>query len=102
LEKEVNHMPVWITAIGVGCIGVVCGYVLFYSFKRHQPPIAQDPLPISEVISLLVAVGAGGAIGGVFIALEGVNYIGAYGIGLLVGVTLNVSLTIIYERPSRP
>lgn len=92
-------MPIWINAIGVGCIGAVCGYILFYSFKRHHPPTTSAPLPVAEVITLLTAVSAGGAIGGVFIALEGINYIGAYGIGLFIGVTGNVSLTMMYEGP---
>ena len=95
-------MPIWISAIGVGCIGIVCGYTLFYSLKRHQPPTTQSPLPIGEVISLLAAVGAGGVVGGAFIALEKVNYIGPYGIGLLIGLAANVVLTIRYEDPFNP
>jgi hypothetical protein len=55
-------MPILITALGVGCIGTVYGYILFYSFKRHHPPVAEEPLPLNEVISLLAAVGAGGAL----------------------------------------
>lgn len=92
-------MPVWITALGVGCIGAVCGYILFYSFKRHHPPIAERPLSLNEVVSLLAAVGAGGILGSVFLALENINYIGPYGIGLFIGVTVNVYFTIRYERP---
>lgn len=91
-------MPVWINAIGIACIGIVCGYLVFYSYKRLHPPLSEHPLPVGEVIALLTAVGAGGAIGGAFIALEGVNYVGAYGIGLLIGVIANVGLTIQYER----
>lgn len=94
-------MPILITALGVGCIGTVYGYILFYSFKRHHPPVAEEPLPLNEVISLLAAVGAGGALGSVFLALEGVNYVGPYGIGLLLGVAANVLLTIRHERPFR-
>lgn len=92
-------MPIWITALGVGCIGVVCGYILFYSLKRSQPPTASIPLSMREVITILAAVGAGGAIGGAFIALEKINYIGPYGIGLLLGTSINVYLTLRHERP---
>lgn len=92
-------MPQIVSVIGIACIGVVCGYVLFYSLKRNQPPISSAPLPISEVVVLLAAIGAGGVIGGAFIALEGINYIGAYGVGLLLGVAINVYLTMKYEKP---
>lgn len=92
-------MPIWITAIGVGCIGIVCGYILFYSLKRNHPPTTTAPLPVHEVITLLAAIGAGGTLGGAFIALEKINYIGPYGIGLLVGITVNVYLTLRHERP---
>ncbi len=97
--RKVTHMPIWITATGIGCIGVVCGYILFYSLKRNQPPTTSIPLSMREVISILAAVGAGGAIGGAFIALEKINYIGPYGIGLLLGTSVNVYLTMRHERP---
>lgn len=94
-------MPIWINAIGVSCIGVVCGYLIFYSYKRQHPPMSERPLPVGEVITLLTAVGAGGVIGGAFIALEGVNYVGAYGIGLLLGITVNAALTVWHENQVR-
>jgi len=87
-------MPIWITATGVGCIGVTYGYMLFYSFRRHQTPLVETPMPMSQVLTLLGAIGAGGAIGGAFLTLEGVNYFGAYGIGLLMGVIANICVTI--------
>jgi hypothetical protein len=87
-------MPVWITALGVVCIGVVGGYLVFYSYKRLHPPISTHPLPLVEVIALLTAVGASGVVGGAFGKLDGVNYIGPYGIGLFIGVAINVALTI--------
>jgi hypothetical protein len=92
-------MPIWITATGVGCIGVVCGYILFYSLKRNHPPATTIPLSMHEVISTLAAVGAGGVLGGAFIALEKINYMGPYGIGLLLGTSVNVFLTLRHERP---
>ena len=90
-------MPIWINAIGVSCIGMVCGYLIFYSYKRQHPPMSEHPLPVGEVITLLTAVGVGGVIGGAFIALEGVNYVGPYGIGLLLGLTSNILLTMRAE-----
>lgn len=94
-------MPIWINAIGISCIGMVCGYLIFYSYKRLHPPISEHPLPIGEVITLLTAVGAGGVIGSAFIVLEGVNYVGAYGIGLLLGIMTNVGLTMWHENQVR-
>lgn len=92
-------MPIWFSALGIACIGAVFGYMIFYSFKRHQPPMAKAPLPFAEVLALLVSVGAGGTLGKTFTNLEGVNYIGAYGIGLLIGMVANIVLTILYEDP---
>ncbi|MEM9774474.1 MAG: hypothetical protein AAF902_07845 [Chloroflexota bacterium] len=91
-------MSIWINAIGVGCIGCVYGYLLFYSFKRHFQPVATEPLPLKEVVTVLAAVGAGGALGAVFIALEGINYIGPYGIGLFIGVVFNIVMTLSLEQ----
>ena len=92
-------MPIWITAVGIGCIGIVFGYFLFYSFKRHHPPVSPSVMPIGQLVNILGAIGAGGVLGGVYILLEGVNYIGPYGIGLFLGVAINVTFTILYENP---
>ena len=45
----------------------------------------------------MVAVSAGGVVGNAFLDLQGVNYIGPYGIGLVIGVALEVILTVVYE-----
>lgn len=90
-------MPTWFNAVGVMCIAVVCGYILLYSFKRLQPPLRQTPLAVGEVIALLAAITASGTLGRAFVSLEGVNYIGAYGVGLLLGATINIVLTILHE-----
>jgi len=86
-------MSIWFTALGVGCLGIVNGYMTFYSFRRQNPPLTPSPLPTEQLVLLLGANGAGGAVGSIFIAMEGVNYFGAYGIGLLIGVALNVMIT---------
>lgn len=90
-------MPLWITAVGIGSLGAVYGYLLFYGFKRQQTPLVEKPLPLKEVVSLLAAIGSGGMLGGAFLLLEGVNYIGPYGIGLAIGVAINVKLTMRHE-----
>lgn len=94
-------MPIWINAVGIGCMGCVYGYVLFYSFKRHHPPIVQSSLSIRDTVSLLAAIGVGGVLGAAFRSLEGINYVGPYGIGLLLGVMINVILTLLHESRSR-
>ena len=87
-------MNIWITAIGIGCIGIVYGYLLFYTYKRHHAPIVENSMPIGQALSVLAAIGAGGILGGAYLLLEGVNYIGPYGIGFLLGVAVNVLLTL--------
>lgn len=94
-------MPIWINAIGVGCLGCVYGYILFYSIKRHHQPITDGALSVKETLSVLAAIGAGGAIGAAFISLEGVNYIGPYGIGALLGLISNVTLTLWLESSNK-
>jgi len=90
---------IWVNLFGIGCIGTVCGYILFYTLKRLHSPSTGVPFPVGEVITLLTAVGAGGIIGGIYKAIDGVNYIGGYGIGLLLGFAINVVLTIRHEDP---
>lgn len=95
-------MPLVITAIGIGCIGSVFGYILFYSFKRHHQPMVPAPLPMSQLLTVLVAISAGGVVGNAFLDIQGVNYIGPYGIGLTIGVMIEVVLTLVYENPFSP
>lgn len=92
-------MSIEITATGIGCIGVVIGYILFYSFKRHHQPITPKPLPVTQLLTILVAISASGVVGKAFLDLRNINYIGPYGIGLLIGVAIEVILTMIYENP---
>lgn len=67
-------ITVWISAVGVWCIGTVIGYVLFYWLKPHQPPITESALSTSALLALLTAIGAGGAIGAALVSLEETNY----------------------------
>lgn len=87
-------MPRWITACGIGGIGVVYGYVLFYVLKRYLPPFSQTPPAIKELVLSLASLGGGGAIGAFVTSLDGINYIGPYGLGLLVGAATNVIVTL--------
>ncbi len=95
-------MSLEITAIGIGCIGSVFGYILFYSFKRHHQPLNPSPMPINQLVMILVAIGAGGVVGNAFLNVQGINYIGPYGVGLTIGVAIEVILTLIYEAPFSP
>jgi hypothetical protein len=56
-------MPTWINALGIGGIGAVYGYVLFYALKRYLPPVAEKPPAIKELVFLLASLGVSGAIG---------------------------------------
>ena len=91
-------MPSWISAIGIGCIGAVYGYSMFFALQRYLPPISQTPAAPKELVLLLAAVGVGGAIGVSITSLDGVNYIGPYGIGLMLGVVINVVLTFHFQH----
>jgi len=87
-------MPLWVTACGIASIGAVNGYILFYSVKRYVPPVSGAHSSLKEVALSLMWIGIGGTIGAAVISLDGVNYIGPYGMGLLAGVAANVAMTI--------
>jgi hypothetical protein len=90
-------MPIWLNALGVAGIGVVYGYTIFYSLKRYMPPVARRPPSIRELLLFLVAMGLSGAIGSSFVSLDGVNYVGPYGLGLLGGMVANIVLSVAFE-----
>jgi len=76
----------------------VNGYILIYSVKRQLPPVSKSRTALKEVVMSLVWIGIGGTIGAAVISLDGVNYIGPYGIGLLAGVAANVAITFHGQR----
>ena len=86
-------MPLWITASGVGGIGFVYGYSLLYVLKRYLPPISMNPPSFKELILALVYFSVGGTIGAAFTLVDGVNMIGPYGIGFLLGMVANIVMT---------
>jgi hypothetical protein len=95
-------MPLWITAIGIGSYGVFYGYVMFYVLKRYLPPVSQTPPALKELMFTLASLGGSGAIGAWITAVDGVNLVGPYGLGLLIGLVLNVIMSyVIYTRPQR-
>lgn len=95
-------MPLWITAIGIGSYGVFYGYVMFYVLKRYLPPVSQTPPALKELVFTLASLGGSGVIGAWITAVDGVNLTGPYGLGLLIGLVLNVMMSyLIYMRPQR-
>lgn len=83
-------MPIWLSALGVWGIGVVYGYILFYSLKRYMPPVTERPPSLRELVLFLAAMGLSGVMGASFASLDDVNYVGPYGLGLLLGMTANI------------
>ena len=79
--------------LGISCIGIVYGYILFYTLKRYFTP--EKGMPVKELILLLGALS--GSVIGISITS---GYIGAYGLGLFVGAGLNGGLTWLTETRS--
>lgn len=90
-------MSIIITALGIGCIGCVFGYVLLFTLKRYLPPISKQPSSLKDVSMFLATLGLGGSFGLSLTDIEGTNYLGPYGLGLLVGLAANVAFTIAVE-----
>lgn len=91
-------MPVWVDSLGIASIGVVYGYILFYALKRYMPPATQAPLTVKELLLLLTTLGLSGGISAAFVSVNGINQIGPYGMGLLVGSAINVGLSLWLEK----
>lgn len=87
-------MPNWINALGAIGFGMFYGYVSIYILKRYLPPLANQLPQVKELVSALVSLAAGGAMGILVRSVDGINLIGTYGIGLTLGATLNVLVTI--------
>jgi hypothetical protein len=65
-----------------------------YILKRYLPPLAQSSPSIKELVLSLASLGGGSAIGAFVVSLDGVNYVGPYGLGLFVGAAANISLSL--------
>ena len=87
-------MSTVVNAIGAVGFGMFYGYITLYILKRYLPPLSQDTPRIRELISALLALAAGGAMGAMVRNIDGVNYVGGYGIGLVLGTMVNVTVTI--------
>ena len=87
-------MSTLVNAIGAAGFGMFYGYITLYILKRYLPPLSQDAPRIKELVSALLALAAGGVMGAMVRTIDGVNYIGVYGIGLVLGTMLNVTVTI--------
>ncbi len=87
-------MPTWINALGASGFGMFYGYVAIYILKRYLPPLAEQTPQVKELVSALISLAAGGVMGILVRSIDGINFIGAYGIGLVLGAALNVVVTI--------
>ena len=87
-------MSTLVNALGAGGFGIVYGYITLYILKRYLPPLSKETLKIRELVSALLTLAAGGVMGVMVRNIDGVNYIGVYGIGLMLGSLCNVALTI--------
>jgi hypothetical protein len=94
-------MPLWINAIGTASIGCVYGYVLLYVIKRYLPPVAAQSPALKDLVLFLTSLSIGGVIGASITSIEGINYVGPYGIGLLLGFVANISVTFAVNRSTR-
>lgn len=86
----------WFDYFGVGSIGIVYGWVLFWVLKQYLPPIAETPTPFKELFPSLIMLVFGGSIGSVLTELHSVSYIGPYGVGFLIGSISNLGVTFLY------
>lgn len=90
-------MPIWINALGVAGLGVVYGYLAFYALKRYLPPATKQPPRLRELLVFLATLGLGGAIGAPLAAVDGISYVGPYGLGLLGGLLANIAVSVAVE-----
>lgn len=90
-------MNVFNAADGIGGIGWVCGYMLFFALKRYLPPISANERSPREIALLITTIVGGSFLGTRFISMDGNNYIGPYGVGLFLGVVVNLILTLTTE-----
>lgn len=86
-------MPIWITALGVAGLGAVLSYVLMFILRRCLPPVTEHTPTASELIILLSPLGLTGGTGFMVTSLDGVTYVGPYGMGVLAGFVANLVVT---------
>ena len=90
-------MDTQITAYGIAGIGFTCGYVMFFALKRYLPPISNQLHRPQEIVLLVMSLTGGGFLGKQFVSLQGVNYVGPYGIGIFIGLITNIMVTLLTE-----
>jgi hypothetical protein len=91
-------MPIWITALGVGGLGAVLGYVLMFILRRCLPPVTEHAPTPSELIILLTPLGLTSGTGWVVTSLDGITHVGPYGLGVLAGFVTNLVITWLQYR----
>lgn len=78
------------TSLGIGCIGFVFGYLLYYAVKHTER---------FDITLLSAAIGAVGSQAVIAWLRNGdPNWIGPYGIGLLLGFVAYFTATIIFAK----
>jgi hypothetical protein len=87
-------MPFWMNVLGAAGFGMFYGYVAMYILKRYVPPLADQTPNVKELVSSLTSLVTGGIMAGLVRSIDGVNFVGAYGLGLALGAGLNVIITI--------
>src|SRR5207249_4262055 len=76
---------IWLTSWGIGCIGFVFGYLLYYAVKHT------DKFDINLLSAAIGAVGSQAVIA--WLSQGNSNWIGPYGIGLFLGFMFYLFLT---------
>jgi hypothetical protein len=82
----------WFDALGVLCVAGFQGYLLMFAMRRLLPPINPSLKGISgtTLIALLAAIGITGPIGMSSAVLPQGSMVGPYGVGLVLGLAVNL------------
>lgn len=87
-------MPTFINALGAAGFGAFYGYISLYILKRYLPPLSQAAPDVKDLVCALLSLAAGGTMGILVRTIDGINYLGTYGLGLVLGAMLNIGITI--------
>lgn len=89
-RRQVTSGDVGMEQIGIGCIGFVFGYLLYYAVRHTEK---------FDVTLLSAAIGAvGSEVVITLISPSGKSGVGPYGIGLLAGFMFYLALTLYFTK----